>query len=181
MSIFHQRSATYTPEQNGRVEREMRTIVKAARAELHAEKLGLKLWAEALNYSVFTINQTGTSSVIGKSPAELWFGRCINTKTMKSLGCDCFVLTPDHQRQKLDKKSTKGVFVGDDTEEQGYRVYIPEKHHIEVSCNVLFDEKFGPEKGYIDLEFKSNHNKIEEPIRNENSSESEYACQCGII
>ena len=76
----------------------MRTIVEAARAELYAEKLGLKLWAEALNYSVFTINQTGTSSVIGKSPAELWFGRCINPKTMKPFGCDCFVLTPYHQR-----------------------------------------------------------------------------------
>ena len=43
MGIFLQRSATNTPEQNGRVEREMRTIVEAARAEPYAEKLGLKL------------------------------------------------------------------------------------------------------------------------------------------
>lgn len=87
LGILHQRSASYTPEQNGRIEREMSTIEKAARAEIYAENLNPKLWAEAMNYSVFTINQTGTSSIKGKSPADLWFGRRIKLTKMKPFGC----------------------------------------------------------------------------------------------
>ena len=57
--------------ENGRVEREMRTIVEAARTALHAQNLNENLWAEAVNYAVVTINQTGTSTVVDKSPANL--------------------------------------------------------------------------------------------------------------
>lgn len=84
MGIFNERSTTYTPQQNERIEREIRTIVEAARSEIYAKNLDPVLWAEALNYSVFTIKQTGTSNVIDKSPADLWFGRRVNIKTMKS-------------------------------------------------------------------------------------------------
>lgn len=90
LGILHRMSATYTPQQNGRVEREMRTIVESARSELYTKELD-KLWAEALNYSVFTINQTGTSTVKGKSLAELWFGRKVNLKYLKQFGCECFI------------------------------------------------------------------------------------------
>lgn len=58
---------------------------------------------------MFTINQTGTSTVKGKSSTDLWLGRHINPKSMKPFGCDCYVFTPNHQRQKLDKKSRKGI------------------------------------------------------------------------
>ena len=33
--IFHKRTVAYTPEQNGRAEREMRTIVKTASLIIH--------------------------------------------------------------------------------------------------------------------------------------------------
>lgn len=55
----------------------MSTIVETAGTVIHGKNLSLKLWAEAVNYAVFTLNQTGTSSVPGKSPAEFWFGRKI--------------------------------------------------------------------------------------------------------
>ena len=56
-----QQSIPYTPEQNGLVKQANRTLVDAARASLHGAmktseltkeypKLGLNLWAEALNY-----------------------------------------------------------------------------------------------------------------------------------
>ena len=152
LGIFHERSVSYTPQQNGRIEREMRTIVEAARAEIYAKDLGISLWAEALNYSVFTINQTGTSSVTGKSPADLWFGRRVSLHYMKSFGCEYYMMIPDHQRRKMNEKSKKGIFVGYDIEEHGYRIYFPDQRQVEVSCNVLFDEKIGIEKGYIEID-----------------------------
>ena len=40
-------TVAYTPQQNGRAERDNRTIVECARTLLHAKKLPKYLWAEA--------------------------------------------------------------------------------------------------------------------------------------
>ncbi|CAB3235582.1 unnamed protein product [Arctia plantaginis] len=56
LGIFHTFTNVDTPEQNERVEREMRTIFEAARAEIQADGLDERLWAEAMNHAIFTIN-----------------------------------------------------------------------------------------------------------------------------
>jgi len=68
--IEHQTSVPYSPQQNGRAEREMRTIMEAARSMLIAKNLDKKFWAEAANMAVYIINRTGTSSIKGKTPYE---------------------------------------------------------------------------------------------------------------
>lgn len=177
LGIFHERSAKYTPEQNGRIEREMRTIVEAARAELHTGNLSKQLWAEAMNYSVFTVNRTGTSSVKGKSPAELWFGCQVSIKSMKPFRCKCYILIPNRDRKKLDKKSQKGIFVGYDLEETGYRIYIPDKRKIEISCDVVFDEKlnqnFNSTEVFLDRKMES----LQEEKHVKNSENEEHVSQ----
>lgn len=54
--IVHERTAPYIPEQNGRVEREMRTIMESARSMLYSRDISLNLWAEAVNCSVYLLN-----------------------------------------------------------------------------------------------------------------------------
>lgn len=62
----------YTPEQNGRSERNNRTIVKTSRTMLKARDLPAHLWAEATAAAVYTINRTGQSQVGGsRTPYEL--------------------------------------------------------------------------------------------------------------
>lgn len=141
LGVFHIRTNTYTPQQNGRIEREMRTVVESARSAIHARKLNENLWAEAINYAVFTLNQTGRSSVKGKSPAELWFGRRIDLTKMRSFGCDCYVLIEDHKRRKTEKKSKKGIFVGYELDSPCYRIYLPDEMDVVASDNVIFDER----------------------------------------
>lgn len=51
--IQHQTSVAYTPEQNGRAEREIRTIVETARTMILENNFNKRLWAEALNTGVF--------------------------------------------------------------------------------------------------------------------------------
>ena len=75
----------------------MRTVVEAARSAIHARGLNENLWAEAVNYAVFILNQTGTSSLKSRSPAELWFGRKVDVNKLRSFGCDCYVLTQYHK------------------------------------------------------------------------------------
>lgn len=98
--IQHQRTVAYTPEQNGCAERENRTIIEAARAMIHARKLPLKLWAEAVNTSVYILNRTGTSPQNQKTPYELWFGRDVKIAKLIVFGTTCTFL-----RKKLEKGS----------------------------------------------------------------------------
>lgn len=73
--IIHQKSVVYCPEQNGKIERENRTIVEAARTMLYSVNFHRRFWAEAVNTAVFVLNCTGNSSVADKSPYELWHGK----------------------------------------------------------------------------------------------------------
>lgn len=160
LGVFHTKSNVYTPQQNGRIEREMRTVVESARSAIHARDLNENLWAEAVNYAVFTINQTGTSSCEGKSPAELWFGRKMDIIKLKTFGSDCYVLIHDHKRLKTGKKSKKGIFVGYDLDSPCYRVYLPDERVVTSSVNVIFDEKTDSNSTNIEMNLDT---------RNENS------------
>nr|GEY97698.1 hypothetical protein [Tanacetum cinerariifolium] len=56
--IQHQTSVSRTPEQNGVVERQNRTLVEAARIMLSATKVPLFFWAEAIATACFTQNRS---------------------------------------------------------------------------------------------------------------------------
>ena len=109
IGIFHMKSCAYTPQQNGRIEREIRTVSEAARSVIHQKDMKENLWAEAVNYVVFTLNQTGTSSEKGKTPADLWFGRKIDINKLKMFGSKCYVFIEDHKRAKSQKKAQEGI------------------------------------------------------------------------
>lgn len=82
-------------------------MVEAARTVMHARGLDASLWVEAVNYAIFTINQTGTSSIRDKSPDDLWFGRKLSISKLRSFGCCRYVFIGNHRRGKTDKKSRK--------------------------------------------------------------------------
>lgn len=169
LGIFHTKSNYYSPEQNGRIEREMRTVVEAARSAIHTRNLNENLWAEAVSYAVFTLNQTGTSTVKGKSPAELWFGRTMDVKTLRIFGCDCYVLIPERYRTKSGRKSKKGIFVGYDIDSASYRIYLSKTNEVVSSENVIFDENSdADEPTYIEIRNAAQ----KEPNQNEILSDS---------
>jgi len=48
----------FTPGQNGRAERDNRSLVESAHAMLHAKNLSVKLWAEAVIMACYILNRT---------------------------------------------------------------------------------------------------------------------------
>lgn len=58
--IQRESTAPYTPEQNGKAERDNRTIIESARTMIHAKGLPLILWAEAANMAVYLMNRSGS-------------------------------------------------------------------------------------------------------------------------
>lgn len=123
--IEHKTSVPYNPQQNGRAEREMGTIMEAARTMLIEKNLDKKFWAEASNTTVYIINRTGTSSVKGKTPYELWKNKIFDVRNLKfTFGSEVWVLIPKEKCKKLDAKSEKGNFVGYGKNAKGFRVYF---------------------------------------------------------
>lgn len=135
--IRHQRSVVYTPQQNGRAEREIRTLVEAARSMISG--MEKHFWAEAVNTASYNvINRTGKSSMVGKTPYELWFNKKPDLKGFRIFGSTISVHVPKETRLKWDPKNRIGIFVGYNEEVKGYRVFFLEKDKLEFHRDVIF-------------------------------------------
>ena len=75
VGIKHEVSATYTPQQNGVVERKNRTLITLARTMLDNYNTPKALWAEAINTACYASNQLFLQKFIGKTPYELLNGK----------------------------------------------------------------------------------------------------------
>lgn len=76
-SILRQVIVPYSPQQNGRIEREMRTVVEMTRIMIHSQNLTMELWAKAVNYAVYILNCTSKVHTIDKTPLKLWMNEDI--------------------------------------------------------------------------------------------------------
>ena len=59
---------------------------------------------------------------------------------LKTFGCLCFSYVPQVKRDKLDKKSEPGIFIGYSSTPKAYRIYLPQNSKIVVSRDVKFLE-----------------------------------------
>ncbi|CAL9026795.1 unnamed protein product [Prunus brigantina] len=138
--IQRQFTMAYTPQQNGVVERKNRIVVEMAKAMLHEKGLPYYLWAEAVHTAVYLLNRCPTKALRDKTPFEAYSTRKPGVAHLKVFGSVCFVHKPEENRQKLDAKNTRGVFVGYATCEKGYRVFDPVTRKLILSRDVVFDE-----------------------------------------
>nr|GEY11944.1 hypothetical protein [Tanacetum cinerariifolium] len=84
--ILHQTSVDRTPEQNGVVERQNRTLVEATRTMLSAAKVPLFFWAEAIATTRFTQNHNISSDSVPEC---------------QSMALEHDSLSPDHSLEQV--------------------------------------------------------------------------------
>lgn len=137
--IEAQLTGRYTPEQNGRNERDNRTIVEAARACLHALGLPKRLWSCAVDCAVYTLNRTPIEEE-NVTPFEKWTGSQPKLDHLRTFGCDAYEQVPAQFRTKWEAKADKRVFVGYEGEGPNYKLYNPTTGKITISKNVKFNE-----------------------------------------
>jgi transposase InsO family protein len=138
--IERQPSTPYTPEQNGVAERANRTIVEMARSMIHAQRLKLSFWAEAVTNAVYIRNRCPTRALVTVTPQEAWSGRKPCISHMRVFGCIAYAKVPDAKRGKLDAKGTKCLFLGYCEGTKAYRLMCVESRKIIRSRDVVFDE-----------------------------------------
>ena len=135
--IKHETTIEYTPQQNGKSEREIRTIVEMARTLIHSKNVSKQLWAEAVNTSVYILNRS-TVNKNDETPFESWYKKPSDISYFRVFGPIAYSFIQKEKR----KKSKKGIFVGYSENKKGYRIYFKDTNAIEISRDVIQSPKF---------------------------------------
>jgi hypothetical protein len=139
--IEHRLTMPYSAEEKCCAERENRTLSEAARSMLAAKELPKNLWAVAILTASYVLNRTCKSSVKGKTPFELWYGRNGAIDHLRIFGTECFMHVPKVKRQKWDPKSIKWLIVGYSGDRDGYRTWVPGTKIVYQSHDVKFKDE----------------------------------------
>lgn len=136
--IKHERAVPYTPEQNGAIERENRTVVELSRTLLQAKNLPTKLWAEAAHTVVYILNRTYIRKPTNKTAYEIWYEKIPKSLQLQIFGTKAYVHIPKEKRKKWSAKAKPGIFVGYDEITKGYRIWFENENKVEKYRDVIF-------------------------------------------
>ena len=173
VGIEFEPSAPRTAAQNGVAERSGGVIVTKARAMSIGAKLPSDLWKEVIDASTYLHNRTPREAQSWKSPFETFYKTKPQLAHLKAYGCSAYTMTEDAQlhknrRQKLQPRAYIGHLVGYRSTNI-FRVWIPERHGVISTRDVIFDEsRFYegqlPEEGTSEVERETIINRIELPV-----------------
>ena len=140
--IQHQTTVPYNPEQNGTAERMNRTLLESACSMMFHAGMPKEFWAKAIHTATYVHNRSPTSLLKNVTPFERLFGQKPDVSNLRVFGCIAFKHIPDAERSKLDRKSSKCVFVGYPGGTKGYKLFDLEKKSFVRSRNIIFQERF---------------------------------------
>ncbi|GKD50095.1 retrovirus-related pol polyprotein from transposon TNT 1-94 [Tanacetum coccineum] len=144
VGIFHQKLVLRTPQQNGFVERQNRTLVKAARTMLIFSKAPMFLWAEAVATACYTQNRSLIHTRHNKTPYELVHDKKPDLIFFQVFGALCYPTNNSEDLGKLQAIVDIGIFVGYAPSRKGYRIYNKRTRRIMETIHVHFDEPSEP-------------------------------------
>lgn len=111
-NIIHETSACYTPQQNGRIERQIQTINQMVRTMLFSSGLPASLWDEASKTACFIQNILPNSTTKDKTPLEIACNRKPRFKHLCEFGRQVQVMIDGHYLHKFEPRTTPGFVVG---------------------------------------------------------------------
>lgn len=135
-NISHENSAGYTPQQNGCIERQMRTITNMARTMLLDSGLPKSLWQEATEVAVH-INNRLPNSRIDQTPYEVFTGRKPVVKHVWEFGKEAHVIVNGHYLTKFEPRTEPGYVVGFTRRINTYKVFLPGSSRVIESADVI--------------------------------------------
>nr|GEZ84397.1 retrovirus-related Pol polyprotein from transposon TNT 1-94 [Tanacetum cinerariifolium] len=138
--ILHQMLVAQTPEQNGVVERQNRTLVEVARTMLSAAKVLLFFWADVIATTCFTQNHSLVIPRHEKTPYHIINDQKPSVKFFHIFGSLCYIVRDGENHDKMKKKGDACIFVGYSTQSRAYRVFNKRTRVIMESIHVNFDE-----------------------------------------
>nr|GEV45211.1 retrotransposon protein, putative, unclassified [Tanacetum cinerariifolium] len=129
-----------TPQQNGIVERQNRTLVEAARTMLIFSKALLFLWAEVVTTACYTQNRSLIRKRHNKTPYELLHDRKPNLSYLCVFGSLCYPTNDGEDLGNLKPKVDIGIFIGYALTKKAFRIYNKRTRMIIETIHFDFDE-----------------------------------------
>jgi hypothetical protein len=144
--IVAETSTAYSPQQNSRAERGIRTIEEGARCLMTQIEDGgdvaKGLWAELTATAAYLRNRCTNAHSGGKTAEELWSGRPPKIDHLRVIGSDAYAQIPAVKREStFAAKSQKLVLVGYSPGKKAYRLWERGTKLVHISRDVKFNER----------------------------------------
>jgi hypothetical protein len=150
--IKHEFSSPYKPQQNGVVERKIRTLMDMARIMLGEYKTSDRFWAEAINTACYFINRLYLHRILKKTSYELLTDKKPNVSYFRVFGSKCFILIKKGRNSKFAPKALESFLLCYDSNTRAYRVFNKSTGLVEVSCDIVYDETNGSQVEQVNLD-----------------------------
>ncbi|KAG6517438.1 hypothetical protein ZIOFF_020830 [Zingiber officinale] len=134
--------APYTPQQNGVVERQNRTVMAMVRSLLKGTHMLTRFWGEVVSYAVYLLNRLPTKPLGEHTLFEAWMGRKSHLAHLRVFGCVAYVKNTASHLKKLDDKSSPMVYLGVEEGYKAHRLFDPRHGKLQVSRDVMFQENY---------------------------------------
>ncbi|CAI5979908.1 unnamed protein product [Closterium sp. NIES-65] len=141
--IVHDLTCPYTPQQNGMVEREMRTVVESVRTMLLHMGVQHHWWHLALRQAVWVRNCLERSTLPpGTTPYQLLTGKKPDLSLARVWGCMAQFLVPEQQHGgKLKPKARWGLHLGVPAASKGWELLDVDTDRVVTTSDVVFYEE----------------------------------------
>jgi transposase InsO family protein len=137
-------STPHTPQQNGRAERFMRTIMDKAQAMRLEACLPQSWWEFAVNHAAHCYNRTPMSRIDWQTPYQLLNNEIPDISHLRVFGCGAYVHIPESRRKnKLSPKSELMIYLGRPNGMKG-DMFMRTPNTLFYSDKALFDEMLFP-------------------------------------
>ena len=101
-----------TPQQNGVVERQNRTVQQMVKSMMNEKNIGQTYWVEEIHIAVHVINKAHLRPQSDKTPYELCYGRPASIKHFKVFGSKCYIKNNNENLGKYDDRDDEGILLG---------------------------------------------------------------------
>lgn len=153
----HQSKPPRTSAYRGISERLNRTLMDKARAMLKAKDLPKQLWAEAIHYATFLKNCSVTKLLPNTTPFERVFKEKAPYKRLGIFG-STVEFKDNEKKQKLDDRTTTGIYLGYDRVQHTARILVPATGNITYarSGEIFFHDHtyFKPDNSELKIEYE---------------------------
>nr|GEX55916.1 ribonuclease H-like domain, reverse transcriptase, RNA-dependent DNA polymerase [Tanacetum cinerariifolium] len=114
--------------------------MSTTRCMMKATNMPQNFWAEAIRHAIHILNSVPTKALEDITPYEAIKRRKPNLENLRVFGCIAYAKVPSQHLTKLDNRSTRMVYLGNEQGSKAYRLFDSTRQRICVSRDVKFKE-----------------------------------------